>query len=690
MPSMQPAGDLHNRDKVRQLLLDDEVTDIDLNLIANGIRALADELVEFKKIPMAWTVENSKELKAWGDRLKSENTLKRLLYYSCQVCKPSRSYIPDPLVTASADISSVREIVSNFLGPEELDLDIWFSFQQELGGHFSDALNHLHGRVYRELFAESRDILDQAHDPKTLKQSLDRLKARLSKLIEHDELSIREDRGGEPTVITGANLHLLDEVSYHHDVRLTPGSLSVGSIRVREIQDTYLNLRIGYFRLELDKILEPIDRGRITQLTKEFGGKGARLVLLKERLFDINQVLESSCKIVIPEFVNISAPIYRDWKKGLDVRGQLRSVYEKFKGKKILIRSSAVFSEDARDVPGAGIYETVVIDAESSFEDFYSAVETVFKSTDSELALKYRSELGIESEEMALVVQEFYDLGHSNGVSKKINTGHGFANSVLCNRPELMEVFVQEDGGKKVRPILNKKDLLDLKINLYSRPYDLRKQTYYNLDKHSFEHQTAWNLAAISQICERLFAYPQQIEFGLRGFEIGLFQSRDLPESFLEPANVTFPENQEPIWECSALGVCDEILDILPHSRDNVDRTGLVVYGSSTLGKNSGECPELYFPKSGVILVLCSPKNDYIDGHIETLAAAMGMTCLFTTLEDMDLPECCQETLQGLGSQWSLTAINEVRSLRGHTRVRVVSDGIVGRVYLIHDAATEL
>ena len=59
-----------------------------------------------------------------------------------------------------------------------------------------------------------------------------------------------------------------------------------------------------------------------------------------------------------------------------------------------MIRSSAVYSEDGDEITGAGVYQSVALEGDSTFEDFVGVTE-VYESCNSESALITERRMGL-------------------------------------------------------------------------------------------------------------------------------------------------------------------------------------------------------------------------------------------------------------------------------------------------------
>lgn len=95
-----------------------------------------------------------------------------------------------------------------------------------------------------------------------------------------------------------------------------------------------------------------------------------------------------------------------------------KELTEKFQGRSVAVRSSAVVSEDNDSLTGAGIYDTFFLESwQLNPESLTDAVLKVYNSVNSDKAVEYRTNAGLDDERMAVVVQELSDdVGFVNGV----------------------------------------------------------------------------------------------------------------------------------------------------------------------------------------------------------------------------------------------------------------------------------
>jgi len=137
------------------------------------------------------------------------------------------------------------------------------------------------------------------------------------------------------------------------------------------------------------------------------GGKGKGLVWLVQNIDELNGACEAT--VQVPEFENLDVTFYDDFLNNSFDRLESRcsELAEQFKGRSVAVRSSAVVSEDNEKHSGAGIYHTGFINRDNLTPDILAdAVVEVYESVNSERAIQYRQEAGLNDEMMEVVIQE--------------------------------------------------------------------------------------------------------------------------------------------------------------------------------------------------------------------------------------------------------------------------------------------
>lgn len=473
-----------------------------------------------------------------------------------------------------------------------------------------------------------------------------------------------------------------------------------GSTRDKSVEPTWSRLSMGYLHAEIDiegmsrttwaldhtvttvraslarralegKIskLPPIDQERREELRMLFGAKAANLIILSEIAEKINnkrKILRPEIKV--PEFKVVPANLYNLWKEGQDIDQELLPYYDWVSSLRrpdrwgdqetddkddYIVRSSAVYSEDGEEITGAGIYESVVVSGGSNFEGFKEAISSVYTSTDSKNALAYRKLNGIPKEEMGLVIQRL--VGPETHIFRPDGSGDGYVNTRLPGVPGLMEIKT----GRS-RNFIKRKEL-DYYLALDDGDDEAFSSVHqFEPDLHKVWKNHLVRIAQVSSIIEKVWGHPVQLEFLARGLDVNVVQVRDIPKNLLESTQtIEFPDEPE-IHSGESIGVGDMVLDVLDSHEYNANKRGAVVFGSNHMFSNWGNYGS--FPKSGAVII-AQPHGDY--GHIQTLCAEKGLTCIYPSPDFYERPHL----------DW--TALDVLR------KVRVVSNGMEARLYQI-------
>lgn len=144
---------------------------------------------------------------------------------------------------------------------------------------------------------------------------------------------------------------------------------------------------------------------------EEYGAKAANLAAIAPLIAELD-ASDTVGIVGIPDFVPVSIGTYERWMHR-DIEGA--EIYELFKqakmlaqnGEGVMVRSSAVLSEDGPAAMGAGIYETVRLDQGFTSRDFFNALKYVYESVNSPKAVAYMEQLGInpDNERMGIILQ---------------------------------------------------------------------------------------------------------------------------------------------------------------------------------------------------------------------------------------------------------------------------------------------
>jgi len=366
--------------------------------------------------------------------------------------------------------------------------------------------------------------------------------------------------------------------------------------------------------------------------------------------------------------------LYRKWKNGEDVSGYFRPFYEQFRGKPIMIRSSAVYSEDGETMTGAGIYDSVSLEENATFEDFMKAVYQVYKSCDNDGALAYREENGVTDEVMGLVVQE-----------KVQYPELGYVNSTRPGTDDLIYVKMDNEDAPY---ILYSKIFDDMALanRFGSDTFQSASRIQHDLYKHREFPKIVEGLGVIlfARILERHYGMPVQVEFALYDdysgpLNIYFLQARPLPAKMFDSPKTEFPKDQQHIFECDSEGVCDQELDVLYAYQDNSQETGLVAMSHSHMMSFERNRIRRNLPKNGACIVYSASEPG--NGHIETLALEKGLTLLFN--ERFSEPRDEESEIVRSTRNKIAQDLQDHRFMdfAGHKKVRVVSDGRKARVY---------
>lgn len=437
-----------------------------------------------------------------------------------------------------------------------------------------------------------------------------------------------------------------------------------------EIRDSMNELRSTGDLLECKEAFSNLNED-----IEKYGAKGAYLLALIRSLPYLKARFEEcSIEVVIPPFALLSTETYSAWKSGQGIDEQLKEIFLQFEGEPIIVRSSAVYSEDNENSTGAGIYESVVVQSPTTFEDFKDAVIRVYESVDSEKAIAYRKEVGVADEKMGIVVQKFIEPDNDQ------DKGSGYLNTIRPGRSDLMDVVLPSGA----RSVLKKQNLANLLVNNGITPSNEKQSQYFahKIDSRVIDVEKTLKLTLLGHIYERVTGMPLQMEYASDFDAIYLLQVRPLPKSFSEDSNVVFPEDLEPLYESAALGCGDFSLDILNPHEDNRDKTGVVIFDKSFMATESLSSQAIpldnRIPQHGAVII-CEASYDG-HGHLETLALQRGVLLVFN--DDVALFEHDLST-KAYMAQFGLFPQKAESPFTGLDRVRVVSDGKDAKVYEI-------
>ncbi len=460
-------------------------------------------------------------------------------------------------------------------------------------------------------------------------------------------------------------IHVIDQLnSWFHKKTYYLWDIEYTSTWLDDILDQYQILKC---MKDFDQKVWRADYEKINNDKLIYGAKWAflsELLSFQEKytlswLFDIEWHIPETEKVSIEHFVY--------WQK----HGQLNKeffakLYERRKDcPNIIIRSSAVYSEDNEQTMGAGIYQSVKL-KNVSFESFCNAVEEVYKSYDSEVACNYRAQNNIAEEYMGLVIEPYI----SGWDTWQINT-------IVPYRPELMEYSSQKTTS--FRPIFLKSQLLKGLFwyeAMVATDFYNGKLLHYKLDFHKFSSQREdfthyYNSALLSISIERYFWKPIQIEVIIDD-TIHVVQSRLLPSKFNQPTNIQFPIELAPIWEWRAIWMCDIELDVLETWASNNWKVGAVSFTGNHEISTSMSFIYKSLPKSGAVIIR---NNGWDRWHIETICVEKDVVCLFTPEHSRSFNISQRQ--------------HHYKDFNWFKKIRVVANGLEGKIYWIWESKPE-
>lgn len=419
--------------------------------------------------------------------------------------------------------------------------------------------------------------------------------------------------------------------------------------------------------------LGTVDRVALERERLKYGAKGANLMVMEDFLARLKEsrFKDHGFFVNIPPFRLVEVGVYLKWLNGENVEVDLRSIYDEFvSGRDVVVRSSAVYSEDGENVTGAGVYESIVDrgSAGMSFENFMEIVYEVYRSCESEEAQLYRRQNGVSEQElMGLVIQE------------RVNSPTQFnLDSQRVYTQKLIEVTVGDttviyDRSKVLRRILNidvhyegvgPSGDLYIPADFITRDF----KPYYRAYDEGFPFMI---------MLELYFGGPVQVEFLLNyrtdySDTSSFVQVRPLPKRLFAAHEIQLPESNDYIAEFRSFGLCDAVYEVID-SRNAFKHEGIVVFNSSegaTIGTLGNVVSSL--PKKGVVMML--GRSNTFSGHVETLAVEKGLVVLSPHNGT---------GLQAIRDEIQRDTLSASNGLREKVKLRVVSNGEIARVYSV-------
>lgn len=525
----------------------------------------------------------------------------------------------------------------------------------EAGVLLKDMTKRIHGLVYEQQYWPETTVDSQRNEPDDWEWSAD------SETVTFDSIPIIKQPYGN------GYTYPLPEVA----------RLAVASGKLQQ--------RVQGIVAEIDPVRTDVGR---------YGAKGANLLKMQTVLEGLRPGEDDAlARVSIPSFTIVETDAFRVWRDSGSVDIATEAVLEWMRTQehdgRYLARSSAVYSEDGEHM-GAGIYESVIINASTSPEEIANALVRVYESVDSPAALAYRQEVGVDSEEMAVVVQQEAEYRDPDG-------GYVTYNTQTPHQPNLSDYKIQRGSHP-----------LDAAASRYasehSLPFDRNgvalefgstftqreiSAPRFHVPPDTRFHRV-WNTWAASQAAmlgEVVLGGPVQAEMVVEAGRAHLVQVRPLPPAMLEPVSFSgFPADKEPWFVGRSVGVLDGVeATVLQVSEPGIVREELEweqgnllidVPGSHGMsgvadGLRSlmmGMSPE---QRSRVIIHVPLPPRYGSDvsgmGHLETMAAELGVSLI------------CYDP----GSKYQ-------KGFEPRQKVTIYSDGYQGRIYTEPDSLWDI
>lgn len=592
------------------------------------------------------------------------------------------SFLSESLVAKGVAEKEAKTLEEGVVNTEELVHHILLRSDFDTGKPYEDLTPRTAAETVFEKVQvrKSENELEKATDsirnePDFSKRSrlAKRLKKRTLGFIERFDVTFpsKYEGGGETEPVW---TNLVDSFSWHPQINLK-GSTITSSTLAEAILASYAATKRFSFEKRLCR-LPSIDKDELERLRLRYGAKAANLIILASLVGSINKMRDRDLytQSVIPEFMAVPADLYVAWKGNRNVDEELLPYFEwantlragdewaneSEDSADYIVRSSAVLSEDAEHSTGAGVYDSVKVPSGSTFQEFKNAVIKVYESTDSEKALAYRHQFGIPTEQMGLVIQKLVV-----SVPPVYSTNRsciGYVNSKLPGISSLMEIVTGTSRNLVKRVELD----FFLALDYVSHKDPFRGVHQFKPDSFKVDGNMIVGAAQLALIVEKLWGKEVQIEFVASGFEINVVQVRPLPDSAIDSTEeIHFPDLRAN-HSGAAIGVGDMVLEILGEDDNNKHKVGAVIIPSTHMWSFEGNPDSL--PMKGAVIIASSEGER---GHIQTLCAEAGLICIYPDLSDSEKPHLRYDELLSLN------------------KIRVVSNGIEGRVYKIEDDSHE-
>lgn len=441
--------------------------------------------------------------------------------------------------------------------------------------------------------------------------------------------------------------------------------------------------------IPLPEFNEPVRMGHQAQ----FGAKASYLLALTAALPSLEtRFNELNLRVAVPDFRLIPSTL-----RGKELETELRDIFQWIGPDGAMVRSSARFSEDG-EVMGAGVYRSYLADGCGSFETFLAAVTSVIASANQPEAIAYRSKHGIaQEEEMGIIIQKY-----APGTR---DCGNGYVNTMRHGIPQMVDVILEEraipvfdvDGQNEIEtfrstPVLfsREKVVQSLQIEEYDQENDALIVEFDCNRMGSV--RDPFSAAQVACILAEWARRELQVEFTIDECgTVNIVQLRPLPRRWTTPISIAFPE-QNHFWSSFAVGTCDEVLDVLGADEENHRKKGVVIMSGSWMSSAMMHEIDQWLPGQGAVVLI--ERTEQMRGHIETRALERGLTLLYVSTP---LEASSRRTVADIQTAYGITRshLPFEKSMvdgpgvlpphREFRRVRVVSNGLEGRLYLADD-----
>jgi hypothetical protein len=199
---------------------------------------------------------------------------------------------------------------------------------------------------------------------------------------------------------------LIDGASYGINER-GPRYMHGGGGYLLQLSDT---IKGGELFLDIFEQLPHADWSEVAHDRTTYGAKGALLRALTKGAEVLRPFLEGAgLGYVVPDFTLIPAAAHDHARHDPSVSEEVRTGYQWIEGRSVMIRSSAVYSEDGEHL-GAGVYASYRLPKNASFELYCEAIKEVYASTETPLAQEYRRQIDFSGDEkMGIIIQEYQE-----------------------------------------------------------------------------------------------------------------------------------------------------------------------------------------------------------------------------------------------------------------------------------------